>query len=65
MIQKQVAAAVTIALISKKNKSKKREKKKESMWNLGLKEEKSLKILLAELWLEDEYNYNILFANDF
>ena len=65
MIQKQFAAAVTISLISKKNKSKKREKKKNPMWNLGLKEEKSLKILLAELWLEDEYNYNILFANDF
>ena len=32
------------------------------MWNLGLQEEKTelYETLLAELWLEKEYNYNIL-----
>ena len=46
MIQEQVAAAVITALISEKNKSR---KKKEN----------------AKLWLEDEYNYKILFTNYF
>ena len=40
MIQKQAAAAVTVALISEKNKWKKK-RKKESVSNLGLKEEKA------------------------
>ena len=36
------APAVTIALISEKNKSRKKRKKKEkSVWNFGLKEEKT------------------------
>ena len=44
------------------SKSRKRRKKEESMWNLGLQEEKPelYETLLAELWLEKEYNYNIL-----
>ena len=44
------------------SKSRKRRKKEESMWNLGLQEEKTelYETLLAELWLEKEYNYNIL-----
>ena len=41
MIQEQAAAAVIIALISEKNKSRKNIKKEESVWNLGLKEEKT------------------------
>ena len=41
----------------------KREKKEESMWNLGLKEKKR-RTLLAELPLE-EYNYNILLRMTF
>ena len=40
MLQKQVAAAVIIALISKKNKSGKNRKKEESELNLHLKEQK-------------------------
>ena len=48
MIQEQVAAAVIIALISEKNKSKKKRKKGEFMWNLDLKEEKFYETLLAE-----------------
>ena len=39
MIQEQAAAAVIIALISEKNKS--RDKKREPVWNLGLKEGKT------------------------
>ena len=41
----------------------KEKKKKESVWNLALKEEKNLgfyETLLAELRLEDEHNCNIL-----
>ena len=64
MIQEQAAVAVITALISEKNKSSKwKEKKKESVWNLALKEEKNLgfyETLFAELRLEDEHNYNIL-----
>ena len=41
MIQEQVAVAVIIALISEKKKSRKNRKKEESVWNLGLKEEKT------------------------
>ena len=40
MIQEQAAAAVIIALISEKNKSREKGKKEESVWNLGLKEKK-------------------------
>ena len=41
MIPEQAAAAVIIALISKKNKSRKNWKKEESVWNFDLKEEKT------------------------
>ena len=44
MIQEQAAATVTIALISEKNKLRKNRKKK-SVWNLGLKEEITLRVL--------------------
>ena len=44
MIQEQAAAAVTIALISEKNKSRKNRKKNESVWNLGLKKETTLRV---------------------
>ena len=64
LIQEQAAVAVITALISEKNKSSKwKKKKKESVWNLALKEEKNLgfyETLFAELRLEDEHNYNIL-----
>ena len=40
IIQEQ-AAAVIIALISEKNKSRKNRKKEETLWNLGLKEKKA------------------------
>ena len=39
LIQEQ--AAVIIALISEKNKSRKNRQKEESVWNLALKEEKT------------------------
>ena len=42
---------------------KEKEKKEESIWNLGLKEKKNsqyYETLLPALQLEDEYNYNIL-----
>ena len=63
LIQEQAAVAVITALISEKNKSSEKRKKKESVWNLALKEEKNLgfyETLFAELRLEDEHNYNIL-----
>ena len=41
MIQEQTTAAVIIALISEKNKSRKKNKKRDSVWNIGLKEEKT------------------------
>ena len=42
LIQEQVGPAVIIALISEKRSQWKREnKKEESVWNLGLKEEKT------------------------
>ena len=41
MIQKQAAATVIIVLTSEKNKPRKNTKKEESVWNLGLKEEKT------------------------
>ena len=68
IIQDHAAAVVIIALIAEKNNSrKKRPKKNESRWKLGLKGEKLelYEALLAELGLQDEYNYNILFTNDF
>ena len=62
MIQEQTTAAVTIALISEKNKSRKNRKKRVCVkpW---LKRRKNLEFyenLLAELRLEYEYNYYIL-----
>ena len=61
MIQEQAAAAVIIALISEGNKSRKKIKRKKSVWNLGLKKEKNLEFdetLLVQLRLKDKYNYN-------
>ena len=63
MSQEQAVVAVIIALISEKDKSRENRKKEEIVWDLGLKEEKSLgfyKTLLSELPLEDEHNDNIL-----
>ena len=68
MIQEQAAAAVIIALISEKNKSREKRQKGivcvkpwfKSSKNLGFYE-----TLLADLRLEDEDNYKILFKNDF
>ena len=37
MIQEQAVVAVIMAPISEKNKSRKKEQKKESVWKLGLK----------------------------
>ena len=42
MIQEQATAALIIALISEKNKSKEKGKKEESVWNLYLKGKKNL-----------------------
>ena len=55
MIQDHAAAAVVIAIIAEKNKSRKKRRKKT---NLG-------ENLALNLGLQDEYNYNILFTNDF
>ena len=41
MIQELAAAAVIIAFISEKISQEKRDKKQESLWNLGFKEEKT------------------------
>ena len=62
MIQELAAAAVIIALISEKNKSRKKRGKSLCVkpW---LKRRKNLEFyetLLAELRLKEEYNYNIL-----
>ena len=35
------------------------------MWKLDQKEEKICETVLAKLWLEDEYNYKILFTKVF
>ena len=62
MIQEQAAAAVTIALISEKNKSRKNRKKRVGV-KPGLRRRKNLefyKTLLAELRLEYECYYSIL-----
>ena len=61
MIQKQAVEAVIIALISEKNKSKK--KKKRVCVKPWLKRRKNLEYyetLLLELRLEGKYNYKIL-----
>ena len=61
MIQEQAAAAVIIALISEKNKSRKKRKRKKSLCEtLAWENLESYETLLAELRLEDEYNYKIL-----
>ena len=63
MIQEQAAAAVIIALISEKNKSTEKGKKRRICVKPWLKRKKNLEFyrtLLAELHLEDEHNYNIL-----
>ena len=44
---------------------KEMEKKEEPVGNLHLKEAKNYEILQAEMRLQHEYNYKILFANDF
>ena len=55
MSQEQVAAAVIITLISKKNKSMKKDRKEMSVSNCGLKERKNLDLMkLCELQLEDK-----------
>ena len=62
MIQEQAAAAVTIALISEKNKSRKNRKKRFCVKH-WLKRRKNLEFyetLVAELRLKYGYNYNIL-----
>ena len=63
LIQEQVAAAVIIALISEKNKSRKKREGKSLCVKPWLKRRKNLEFyetLLAELQLKEEYNYNIL-----
>ena len=63
MIQKLAAAAVTIALISEKNQSRKKRGGKSLSVKPWLKRRKNLEsyeTLLAELRLKEEYNYNIL-----
>ena len=63
---KQAVAAVTVALISEKNKLKK--KRLKVCMKPWLKRRKNLGIyetLLAELRLGDKYNWNILCTNDF
>ena len=60
MDQEQVAAAVIIALIFQKNKSRKKRQKRKVYVKLCLERKKSLgffETLLPELRLEDEYNY--------
>ena len=63
MIQEQAAAAVIIALISKKKLVKKKRKKRRVCVKPWLKRRRNLEFyetLLAELLLEEEYNYKIL-----
>ena len=68
MIQEQAAAAVIITLIPEKSKSRKKRQKGKVCVKPWLKRRKNLgfyETLLAELRLEDEYNYKILFKNNF
>ena len=63
MIQEHAATAVIIALISEKNKSGKKRKKRRACVKPWLKRRKNFEFyetLLSELQLKDEYNYNIL-----
>ena len=63
MIQEHAATAVIIALISEKNKSGKKRKKRSACVKPWLKRRKNFEFyetLLSELQLKDEYNYNIL-----
>ena len=63
MIQEQAVPAVIITLTSKKNKSRKNRKilYKILYKTLALKKKEGFyETLLAELRLEDEYNFNIL-----
>ena len=58
--QEQAAAVVIIALISEKNKSREKRKKRKVGLEPWLKRRKNLgfyETLLPELWLEHEYNY--------
>ena len=60
MIQKQTAVAAVIALISEKNKSSVKGKKRRICVKPWLKLGLNYETLLAELRLEDGHNYNIL-----
>ena len=67
-VQEQDTAAVIIALIFEKKTSQGKRDKKEGLSEALAWKKKNLRFyetLLAELRLEDEYNYNILFTNDF
>ena len=60
MRQEQSVAAVIIVLISEKNKSRKKRKERKVCAKTWLERRKNLafyETLLAELPLEDEYNY--------
>ena len=58
MIQEKAAAAVVIAIISKKNKSRKKRQKRKVGIKSWLKRRRNFcETLLAELRLEDQYNY--------
>ena len=68
MIQEQAAAVTIIALISEKSKSREKRQKGRVCVKTWLKRRKNIgfyETLLAEMRLEDEYNYKILFKNDF
>ena len=63
MIQEQAAVAVIIALNSEKNQVKKKRKKRRvcvKPWFTGRKNLEFYETLLAELLLEEQYNYTIL-----
>ena len=63
MIEEQATSAVIVALISEKNKSRENRKKSIVCVKPWVKRRKNLdfyETLLAELWLEYEYNYDIL-----
>ena len=58
MIQEKAAAAVFIAIISEKNKSRKKRQKRKVGIKSWLKRGRNFcETLLAELRLEDQYNY--------
>ena len=62
-ISEQATPALIIALISEKNKSRKKEKKRRICVKPWLKRKKNLEFyetLLAKLHLEEEYSHNIL-----